>query len=300
MLALTTKDDFETESNQLVLFQSEPQPLPLNAYLACALSNLTSLERQLMFTLSDMISVVCSGLDIELYEPRKKTDPVHHSDISDTEVFHTDRERVLSSDLLIHLCHHASTGSGEELDFAHNALMPIILISHDETKVSRMITGIPALKIHITYSEPEELRKQLYGVLHDIRPLLEERKLTFSEYDVNIVGKKIRTLREEHSLTREDVAVSSQNLINVELLKNIEDSTDKTSNPTLLQLRAIASILKTTVADLVEPDLNEHLMTVFQNILVTQSAARSGYDTKDRKRILTRLIRRFLDVLEED
>src|SRR5579885_3656881 len=90
----------------IVLSQPAPVRLPLEAYLACALSNLSTEQRQLMFTLSDVVRVVCNEAGINLYEPRKKTDPVHHADIQDSVVFSLDRQRVLSSDLVIHLCHY--------------------------------------------------------------------------------------------------------------------------------------------------------------------------------------------------
>src|SRR5262249_31865146 len=153
-----------------------------------------------------------------------------------TDVFKIDRERVLNSDLVIHLCHYPSTGSGEELDFAYNALIPIILISHSDTRVSRMITGIHAFKMEIKYGEPEELRIQLQDCLTEVRPVLEQRKLAFSNYEANIVGNKIRLLREELGLTREEVACSAKHLT-VDMLRQLEESVDRISNPSLLQLR---------------------------------------------------------------
>ena len=231
----------DTQRDKQILFQPQSMRLSLNAYLACALSNLNTEQRQLMFTISDTIDAVCREEDIELYEPRKKTNLVHHPEVADAEGFRTDRERVLNSDLLIHLCHYPSTGSGEELDFAHNALLPIILISHRDMRVSRMVTGIPSLKLHISYSEPEELRSELKDRLLEIRPILEQRKLAFSKYEANIVGDKIRMLREEQGLTREDVARYSNN-VTIELLKHIEESVDRSSNPSLIVLREIATV----------------------------------------------------------
>ena len=169
----------EDTGGQLILFRPQSAPLPLEAYLASALSGLSADQRQLVFHLSDIVATVCEDLGISLYEPRKKTDPVHHADVQDAEVFRIDRERVLNSDLLIHLCHYPSTGSGEELDFAYNALVPIILIVHSESKVSRMVTGIPAFKLTITYTEPEDLRHELRDCLLKVRPILEERKMAF-------------------------------------------------------------------------------------------------------------------------
>jgi transcriptional regulator with XRE-family HTH domain len=285
--------------NQLLLLQPHPTPLPLDAYLACALTGLTNEQRQLVFQLSDVVATVCQEQAINLYEPRKKTDPVYHTAVPDSKVFAIDRDRVLSSDLVIHLCHYASTGSGEELDFAYSALVPIILISHEETKVSRMITGIPAFKFHISYQEPEELRQELRERLIQIRPILEERKLAFSEYDVNVVGERIRLRREELQLTREDVARCVPPLT-VDALRMIEESIDRSSNPALLQLRQIATVLKTTVADLVEPDLGSRLVGFLEEWVSGKVAARSGINVKDRNRILRRVLLRLIDSLEEE
>src|SRR5205823_10336396 len=132
-------------------------------------------QRMLMFHLSDIVALVCEEQNIALYEPRRQTDPVYHPDVADVEVFRLDRERVLASDLLIHLAHYPSTGSEEELSFAYDALLPIILLSHSEGRVSRMVTGIPSFELHIAYAEPEDLRHQLRLRLTEARPILEQR-----------------------------------------------------------------------------------------------------------------------------
>ncbi len=295
-------------SSQLILLP-QSAPLPLEAYLASPLTGLNSDQRQLIFQLSDAIAQVCQEYDIALYEPRKKTDPVHHVDVEDTEVFRVDRERVLRSDLLIFLAHYPSVGAGEELDFAYNALVPIILISHRETRVSRMVTGLPALRIHISYTEPEELRQELHERLMEIRPILEERKLAFTDYDVNIVGERVRLRREGLGLTREVVASATIKsakppYLSVESLRAIEEGSDRVSNPSLLQLRQIAAILNTTVADLVEPDLNERLLAVLQEWLSGRQAARSwafgSLSIKDRNMLLRRVLYRVMDSLENE
>src|SRR5437870_13121120 len=88
-----------------VLAHPKSKQIPLNAYLASALTGLSSVEKALIVHLSDITSMVCRAVDIDLYEPRKNTDPVHHANVLDTDVFKIDRQRVVSSDLLIHLCH---------------------------------------------------------------------------------------------------------------------------------------------------------------------------------------------------
>ncbi|HVC32110.1 MAG TPA: helix-turn-helix domain-containing protein [Chloroflexota bacterium] len=286
--------------DQLMLFQPQPSSIALDAYLACALTGLNSEQRQLMFQLSDVVAAICGEYNIKVYEPRKKTDPVHNPTVLDAEVFAIDRGRVLSSDLLILLSHYPSTGSGEELDFAYNALVPIIVISHSDNHVSRMVTGIPSLKLQITYSEPEDLRRELRDRLVAIRPVLTERKLAFSQYDVNLVGTNVRLLREKLGLSREEIA-SAVPLLTVECLRQIEESVDRTSNPSLLQLRQIAAILKTTVADLVEPNMSERLVAFLDEWMSGRQAARfPGMTTKDRNRLLRRILLRVIDSLEDE
>lgn len=284
---------------KLNLFRPADAPLPLNAYLASALTGLDSNERSLVFQLSDTVSLVCEKHGIKLYEPRKITDPVHHSDINDTVVFNTDRERVLDSDLLIFLSHFPSTGAGQELDFAYNAMLPIIIISRSQDRVSRMVTGIPTLKVHIQYDEPEELRARLDDCLDTIKPIIEERKLAYSKYKKNIVGQRIRTLREQLGLTREEV-VSMAKTLSCEELKMYEESTDHVSNPSLMQLRQVAVVLKTTVADLVEPDMGGRIVSFLTDWLEGRQAARySSISDEDTKKIMRRVLLRVVDSLEK-
>jgi len=284
---------------QLTLFRPSDTPLPLNAYLASALTGLDKDQRSLVFQLSDTISLICEKHGIDLYEPRKKTDPVHHPNVNDKDVFMTDRERVLSSDLLIFLSHYPSTGAGQELDFAYSAMLPIIIISRNTDKVSRMVTGIPTFSVHLQYDEPEELRAMFDNCLDTIKPLIEERKLAFSSYKQNIVGQRIRTLREQLGLTREDV-VSMAKTITKSELKKLEESADNVSNPSLMQLRQIAVILKTTVADLVEPDTGSRIISFLNDWLEGRQAARySSISDDDTKKIMRRVLLRVVDSLEK-
>lgn len=286
------------EEAGLILFQREPAPLRLIAYLATALTGLDESERKSLFAVSDLVESVCSNLDIELYQPRKHTDPLNHPNVSAEEVHGLDRERVLNSDLLIHIADHPSTGAGEELDFASNALVPIILISHGESRVSRMVTGIPAFKLIVEYADLQELQEKLRTLLMEIRPILEERKLAFAEFDKNIVGNKARILREDLLLTREDIASASNGLLTTSRLKQIEDNVDKTSNPSLLEMRTLAALLKTTVADLAEPDLGERVIAMLQEWMSGKVAARYPISDNDQRRVLRRILYRVCDSLD--
>lgn len=286
---------------QLSLFSASPSPLALNAYLACALTGLTEVQRGTIFEVSDYVSTICSRLDINLYQPRLHTDPVLNSDVSASFVYEHDRMRVLGSDLLIHLCHHPSTGAGEELEFAKSALLPIILISPNDIRVSRMILGIPCSIVHVQYSKGKlsELEEQLESVLCDLRPLMEQRKIAISGYSINIVGEKIREIREKNGLTRDDVAKACPH-ISLEFLRAIEEKTDIESNPTLLQLREVATVLKTTVAELVEPDADQRLLAMVHAIVSGRQAARNRLSVSDERQLVRAFLRRIHDSLGDE
>ena len=257
----------DVSDRQLLRFQPQPAPLPLNAYLVCALECLLPEEREQMSEMSNIVDEICRSYEMDLYQSRLHTDPAKHADVPAESVFEIDRERVLSSDILIYLCHHPNTDAGEELAIALNALVPILIISHNQTHVSRLVRGIPAFKVEIKYTDCDNLRSQLKKVLMQIRPVLEQRKMAFAKYKVNVVGNNIRLLREELGLTRLEVADSAPSLLSPERLRHIEESIDHDSNPSLIELREIATILKTTVADLVEPDLNARLLNAFQDFM---------------------------------
>jgi transcriptional regulator with XRE-family HTH domain len=288
-----------TESQVLGLQETTPARLPLGAYLASALTGLSDDQRRVVFGISDLISDVCEQNGISLYQPRKKTDPVLHAAVSPSEVYEWDKQTVLSSDLLIHLCHHPSTGAGEELEFAHAALLPILLVYPADLKVSRMVLGIPSLVIHVAYNNVEDLHAQLSDILFNFRPLLEERKLTLARYDVNIVGEKVRELRERLGLTRNDVANFSKHFTE-QILKNIEEKTDRDSNPSLIQLREIATILKTTVSELVEPDFNQRVLVMLNTWISDRAAARNTISKNDRNKAVKAVLRRLADSIDED
>ena len=287
------------EESSMILYQHEAAPLSLNAYLASALTGLNEKQKDHVIAVSNVVDAVCKDIGIDLYEPRTATDPVEHPDVKATDVYNMDRERVLKSDLLVHMADFASTGAGEELDFAQSALIPIVLIAHGDTRVSRMVSGIPAFNLSITYTDLHDLQIELRERLAEIRPILEQRKLAFSDFEKNMVGNKVRVTRQESQLTREDVASNSGDVLTVERIRQIEGSLDKISNPSLMELRILAAVLKTTVADLVEPDLDERMIALLKEWMLEGVAARFTMSEKDQRTVLRRILHRVIISIEE-
>ena len=291
--------DDEAIAEGPALVHPTAQRLPLRAYLASALTGLSEEQRKIVFDISDRINQICLEADIELYEPRKKTDPVHNPEVSDAEVFKMDHDRVVTSDLVIHLCHFPSTGAGEELAFAYASLIPIVLLSPSDQRVSRMITGIPSFKLDIKYLTPEDLHVLLPKRLLEIRPYLEERRLARQQDEINLVGARVRDLRLAACLSREDLG----KLVGLtsESIRHLEENVDSVSNPSLTHLRAFATALKTTVAELIVPDLNGYILSQIQSSLYQRVPARF-YDlmtSRDRNTLMRRYLYRVLDSLDK-
>jgi len=274
--------------------------VPLRAYLASALTGLADEALSTVEKLSNTVELACRAVDVDLYQPGKHTDPRKHPSIPSAEVFKLDRERVLSSDLLIHLSHLPSTGAGEELDFAYQALIPIILVQPSDRTTSRMITGIPSLKVEILYQDTADVSELLQEKLWELRPYLEQRRLNMADFSQNIVGAKVKELRLEECLTREDLATRVG--LTVEGLIAIEENVDTISNPSLTVLRSLATELKTTVAELVNPDYSDAVLASIQALVnegAESAAARfKDISKKDRWAIVRRYLIRLLDVVE--
>ncbi len=285
---------------QLTLFHPTEASVELEAFVACTLTGLDKEQKSSMRQLSDLIAQICAKHSISLHDPSKHPDLVSQPDVNDVDAFRTNRERVLASDLLIHVTHFSSTDAGQALDFAYSALLPMIIISKSDESVSRMITGIPSFKVHIRYQDPAELWDLLDDCLDKIKPILKERKLAYSKPSSNFVGQRIETLRKQQGLSRKEVAANVDYLTE-ETLKQIEECTDQQSNPSLFQLRQIAVLLKTTVADLVEPDMGARVVGFLNEWLEGRQAARYPHiSEKDSRKIMRRMLLRVIDSLEKD
>ena len=69
--------------------------------------------------------------------------------------------------------------------------------------------------------------------------------------------------------------------------------------PKLLELRRLAVVLKTTVADLVEPDLDERMIALLKELTLGRVEARFGMSSSDQRKIFRRMLYRVLDKTEE-
>jgi len=233
--------------------QAALESRPLRAYLASALTGLDDVEREQIFAASDAIAAACSATRIELYQPRASTDPVHHPEVADRVVYRTDRERVLASDLLLYLADRPSTGAGQELVFAHEAMIPIAVVAHQQARVSRMVTGMVSDQGWLLrYGEVNQLEERLAAFLAAQLPAIATARTARWRSDAVGFGTRLAELRRCRQLSRERLAGALPPTagVDAETLAGWEREPARLSNPSLLQLIALAEALEVDLGDL--------------------------------------------------
>ena len=96
------------------------------------------------------------------------------------------------------------------------------------------------------------------------------------------------------------LALALAELLTVERLRQIEESSDKVTNASLLELRRLAVVLKTAVDNLAEPDLDERMIALLQELMLGRVEARFGMSSRDQRKVFKRILYRVLDKTEED
>jgi hypothetical protein len=226
----------------------------LSAYLATALTGLSETNRVRVFEISDAVAKACRRVNIELYEPRNSTDPVHHTHISDSDVFRFDRQKVSAADLLLYVADFPSTGAGQELIIAGNSMVPIVAVAHESLKVSRMVTGMPGDFTLLRYSSINGIELFLVEKLHGMRPALERRKKALVGYGENRIGATLERIRRSRDMTYEDVAAAFRipNAVTAQQIEQCEKAPDLQNNLSVFFLRELAAALDVSIADLLQ------------------------------------------------
>lgn len=225
------------------------RPMLLTAYLASALTGLGG-SREQVLALQDRIERLCTEHGIEVYRPIKATDPLDHPQVAAEDVYAIDRGQVLSRDLLILMTHVPSFGGGQEVQLASGALIPILLIRPVGKPVSRMLLGIPSLMYEVV-ADDETLESKLSEALDIVRTISASRREFINRFDKVGIGGRIRAIREERAMKREDLADHVG--LSVEEIRCIEEEPVSVSSPTLIVLRKLTEALDVTLAEVCDP-----------------------------------------------
>lgn len=230
-----------------------PQPQRHRAYLASALTQLSPDERRQTDAATDVLARACSETGFDLYQPRLQTDPVHHPEVPDHEVFRQDRERVGASDLLILLADYPSFGAGQELMIAEHYMVPILTVAHSRVRMSRMVSGMRGIAGHVTYGDPQQLRESALSALARLRSQLPPSDWKRSAVRGTSLGARIRRLRAERGWSQQDlVSAIDHPSVDVADVEAWEHSDDLELNPSLVLLTTIANALGVDRAALID------------------------------------------------
>lgn len=218
------------------------------AYFASALTGLDDAERELLFGEATFVRGACEQHRTLLYEPSHYTDPIGRPDITAAQVYATDRKQVLNADVVILQARYPSFGAGQELEIAAQGGIPVLLLVPDGKRVSRMVLGAYARIFEVRYSNHHSL---LAGLHEALPQALAAANMREDVVDIPL-GANLQYLRERAGLSHEVLA----NCVGVaaHAISNLEQGQAKSENPSLAELRRIASALDCSLLELVGLD----------------------------------------------
>lgn len=219
---------------------------PFTAYFASALTGLSPRRKKEVYALDEKVSDICkkySAYSVALYRPREYTSPEDNSELPSREVYETDRERVVTADLIIFAAIFPSLGAGMELELAHQACSTIILLRKKNQKVSRMVTGCPVPMVEVEYSSLRDLEGKLVTAMNRVLPIIAQARLlhpqnTLTAYDL---GHRVSQVRKQRNLTPESLAAMVG--VDTPYIEALESRPEQVTNPSLRIIRRIAKAL---------------------------------------------------------
>lgn len=118
----------------------------------------------------EAIALTTEKIGFQAYVPHVNTDPINNPDVTPRQVYETDKNQVISSDLVIAYIGYPSLGVGMELAYAETNSIPIILVYEKGKVISRFPCGIPTVICEIQFTDYED-------ALNQIKSFLEQWKL---------------------------------------------------------------------------------------------------------------------------
>jgi serine/threonine protein kinase/transcriptional regulator with XRE-family HTH domain len=223
---------------------------PLHGYVASALTGLAPDIRENVAFITNAVARACKVFDLYVYQPRKATDPIVHSDVRPEAVYELDRKRVLAADVLVILMNHPSFGVGQEIEIAASRGVPTILLRREGIVISRMVTGsFLNVQADIIYNSPEDLEQKLSrdlpAVLQNVRS-----QEAINDDSLQRFGQRIRALREQAGFSQEEVA--SALCVPPQLVHSLEERSATYHNVGIVILDRLMRLYGTSIKSLDE------------------------------------------------
>jgi len=132
----------------------------MNIFFAGPLTNLPNPEQTKLFY--EKLGVLAKKYGhVPFWAFLSGTDPVKNPEVTPAEVYKRDTEQLAKSDLMIAYVGEASTGTGDEIEFANTRNIPVVILYEKGDKMSRMILGNPAIKKTIVFETEDQALQAL-------------------------------------------------------------------------------------------------------------------------------------------
>jgi hypothetical protein len=142
---------------QGVHMKKSDQPARKLVYIAGALTDMTEAQRSILRKFYEDIAKVCADYGFEPYVPHIYGDPKLVAHLTPKDIDRIDRLALTQSYLMIAYAGVASTGLGIEIELAHHANKPVILLFEQEKLekrlISRLVRGNPAVRDEVAFTD---------------------------------------------------------------------------------------------------------------------------------------------------
>ncbi len=102
---------------------------------------------------------------------QRGTDPELNPEVPAARVWQIDTYELEKSDLVVAYAGEPSTGTGQEIEYAHTHNKPVYLLYPKSTRVTRMALGSPNIKGVIEYKSEKEALNKFASLLKSLTPI---------------------------------------------------------------------------------------------------------------------------------
>ena len=220
------------------------------AFCAPVIERLDTDERAEVYAACRIVDDVGAAGGFDVYNPYAEFYDIPDRDDVPTTPWE-DQDRVLASDLLIHITHYParSSGTGEMWDYAFRANLPQLILGRGPFAARRLMTWTTAPKYETEYVDEATLRTELATTLSLLGPFLTERRNRVSGSSLEHLAMRVHKRRTHLSLTRQQLATASG--LSEDMVDALEENAEA-FDPPLSVLSAISFGLKLTLAELTD------------------------------------------------
>ncbi|MEK7532121.1 MAG: hypothetical protein AAB579_00740 [Patescibacteria group bacterium] len=148
--------------------------LPKMVYISGALTDMPEEERARLRTFYEALGRVCKEFGYAVYIPHIYGDPKLVAHKEPVEIDHMDRLAVTLSYFVVAYVGVPSLGVGIEIEMAHHAHKPVVLLYEKaklaERRISRLVRGNPAVSWQISFTDFANAAEELRAFLKERSP----------------------------------------------------------------------------------------------------------------------------------